>query len=81
MRLQVFSDGVDLVVAESADDAGRVWSDYTSDPRTDPDYDGMEWEPLPDDRSLPIDDEGTVTTRTAGEWAAAGRRFLASSHY
>ena len=75
-------DDVDTVVASSPEDAKKVWCETIGEELED--YD---WEPeqIPDDKELKIAD-GCVydnsiewTTKTAGEWAKDGRRFLCST--
>lgn len=88
-ELHVFTDddGIDMVVARSAEDAMLVWLEQTGEPLSD--HQDKEWRQRPDTDELSIIDTdgewgevGLRHTRTCQEWAANhGRRFLCSSEY
>ena len=83
MSLSVFeSKSIDhdteLVVAEDADDAKRIWGEVVLGD------DRVEWVQVPADRTIDIfcDDAQCVVTKTAQEWAEEnGWGYLASENY
>ena len=50
--LRVYSNGADSVVAESVEDAWKVWEETTGEKRSD--YEDEEWLDLPDKELLTI---------------------------
>jgi hypothetical protein len=53
--------------AYAATDLDHAKSIWTSD--TGMDANDTEWQCVPDERSITVDDEGAKVTKTAGEWA------------
>jgi hypothetical protein len=88
-ELHVFTDddGIDTVIAESAEDAMLVWLEQTWEPSSD--HPNKKWIQRPDMDELTVVDNdgewgksGRGYTRTCQEWAASqGRGFLCSSEY
>jgi hypothetical protein len=75
-QLHVFSNSVDCVIAESAEDAISVWEDVT----------GENWGQEPDEKEISItyvDEPGQPKqTHTCGEWVKRfGRGWLSSTEY
>jgi len=52
MTLKCFENGADTVIAESVEDAWKVWCETTGEDRED--YEDMEWLIKPDDRLITI---------------------------
>jgi hypothetical protein len=82
--MQVWTNGDEFVIAESAEDARAVFSAATGD--TDPetlDGENGEWTRLPDDHVLRInlDDGNGITAKTCAAWADQGRGVLCSMDY
>ena len=72
------NDVIDWVVAESPEDATRVWREH----RGDTSGDSPSWERLPDASVLRLNDGGGVVEKTCAEWASeVGRGFLGSTEY
>lgn len=80
MALQVWTDGEDWVVAESAEDAMMVMVEHAGSC----DSDLSEWKALPDGETLRVtveDDPAERYAKTCAEWAAEGRGHLASVNW
>jgi hypothetical protein len=78
--LHVFSDGTDTVVAASLEDALAVWTEHAGEREDDMDP----FELVPDEKPLTITDadDGTMETKTAGQWADDnGRGFMCSTEW
>lgn len=78
-KLTLFHNDVDWVVAESPEDADRVYSEAIGFwPPDDSD-----WETWGEDRPLTItnDEDDEKVTLTGAEWAAKGRAYLGSTEY
>lgn len=60
------STGGDTYAARDIAHAKELWK---ADTGMDPD-DGNDWQPIPDDRSVTVDVDGTKVTKTAAQWAA-----------
>lgn len=78
-------DQEEWVVAESPEDAAKVYIEETkAAPLPIDDY-PAEWRTLPNDKTITmrdVDGEGTGdVTKTCAEWAAGGRRYLGSANY
>jgi hypothetical protein len=58
-------EGGDTYAARDVAHAKEIWK---SDTGQDPD-DGTEWEAVPDDAPIKIDDDGVMVTKSAAEWA------------
>jgi hypothetical protein len=89
MPLKIWTNDVDYVIAESADEAVEIASDLTGAPIGD--YADDEWTAWPDDKPFTFRyDEGDEypgsperrETRTGAEWVALrGRGYFACSEY
>ena len=94
MTLHVFQSECDWVVAESVDDAYKVYQEHTGMSRAEVDEyicdgDDYYFEQLSDEHELPIIDDMEVpqnervrTVKTCAEWVKSdGRGFLCSTEY
>ena len=71
------NDVVDWVIAESEEDAAKVWEESCGDDYSVDDL--GKWEVAEDDEVITLlEDEGPVA-KTCKEWAAEGRGFLGST--
>lgn len=59
-------EGGDTYAAQDLAHAKELWK---SDTGQDPDVD-TDWQPIPDDKAVTVDNDGTKETKTAREWAA-----------
>lgn len=77
------NDVIDWVIAESPEDATRVWEECMGDTWENcTGDDPPEWVRLPDDHALRIDNDGTIVEKTCAEWVREqGRGFLGSTEY
>jgi len=74
----------DWVIAESPEDATKVWEESCGDDYSEDDHGA--WVVEPDDAVITMADDWddtktTKTTKTCAEWAAEGRGFLCSTEY
>lgn len=58
-------EGGDAYAARDLSHAKELWR---ADTGQDPD-DGTDWEEMPDDVDIKVDDDGVMVTKTAVEWA------------
>ncbi len=93
-KLHVFemTEGPDTVIAESIEDAWKVWSKTTGQSKDEyqADYENDEFEQVPDDKMMKIfmDDEGKISDSgnqaemTAAEWVKReGSGWLCSTEF
>ena len=82
MTLSVWHDGDDWVIAESAEDATAIWTEYYGEPAEE-----LHWKRWEDSRTLSVfdfDEDGNVqkVMRPCAEWIAKnGRGWLCSVNY
>lgn len=81
MALQVWTDGEDWVVAESAEDAVAVMMEHIGADDPSEITEARKWKALANDKTLRVtvdDDPAEHHIKTCAEWAAEGRGHLAS---
>lgn len=80
--LNVYKNETDWVVAESKEDASKVWCETSGAEFFDENWQG-EWEMMDPASTISIiDDEGKKVTKTCQEWIAEnGRGFLCSTEW
>ena len=85
-ELHMYKEEVDTVIAESKEDAAKVWAEHVGgDYREERDGDDPVecWEQIPDDKPVTLAyPEEDAATMTAAEWCAKdGRCFWGSTEY
>ena len=83
--LHVYTDGLDWLVAHSPEDALALWcelSDYTPEKRAAEGF-SAPFRQEPDEEPFTIVKDCGVceTTKTCAQWAAEGRRHLATTEH
>lgn len=85
MSLHMFREETDTVIAESPEDAAKVWAEQCGDYREARDGDDPVecWGQIPDDKPVTLSyPEEVAATMTAAEWCAKdGRGFWGSTEY
>lgn len=86
MSLHVYFNEVEWVIAESEDEASKIWFEFTGESPEDYPDDELVWDRWDDDRELSIYDETldkpTTLVKTCKEWIELkGRGFLCSTEY
>ena len=82
MKLSVWHDGEDWVIAESAEDATKIWAEHYGEPSEE-----LHWKRWADNRTLAVfdfdeDDNVQKIMCPCSEWIASnGRGWLCSVEY